>query len=387
MIHLTQNPRKFIYAMLLMTLLLLVPTGCRQKPKRVVIGVAISVAYHPGVELAAKEINAHGGVKGTPLELMGMDWKVIDQYDAQDVLSWAKRFDENKDLVAVIGHSDSTSTLSAAAYYNQHRIPQIVTIATNPAITNIGSWTYRLCLSDAEQGPALAGYVVNDWGKKRIAVFYANDDYGRGLANLFEHHVRELGGEIVSSFMHHNVLQQEDEESMRSVLTNLKKNGEPDLFVLFQRMAAGHWTLDAIRQAGLHTDVLGGDNLGSLKFARAWPKLTEGIRVSQFFWPQRDDPQTMRFVQDLSNMTHEPLDYGDAFAYDAVYLLREAIESGGFSRDGVKSSLDRIIREEKIMKGVAGSYIIAQDHDARRALYVVEFHDGEERMLKALKVN
>jgi CheY-like chemotaxis protein len=33
-------------------------------------------------------------------------------------------------------------TLSAAPVYNRHHIPQIVTIATNPAITGIGPWTF-----------------------------------------------------------------------------------------------------------------------------------------------------------------------------------------------------------------------------------------------------
>src|SRR6185503_187532 len=135
---------------------------------------------------------------------------------------------------AVIGHSDSASTLSAASFYNQQKIPQIVTIATNPAITNIGEWTYRLCLSDAAQGPALAEYAVKDWGKRRIAVFYVNDDYGRGLAQLFEKH---------------------DYQMIQSSLKFIKAQGEPDLIVLFQRIAAAEWTIKAIRDAGLHSTI------------------------------------------------------------------------------------------------------------------------------------
>ena len=157
--------------------------------------------------LAAKEINARGGIGGIPLELMGLEWKIGNLYDAEEIVEWANKFAETQDLLAVIGHSDDSSTLSAAALYNKKGVPQIVTIATNPAITNIGDWTYRLCISDAAQGPALAEYTVRDWGKRRIAVIYVNDAYGRGLAELFETRVREIGGEIVASIMHRNVLE------------------------------------------------------------------------------------------------------------------------------------------------------------------------------------
>src|SRR6185436_14044017 len=263
---------------LAMLLMLLMPAACRLRPRHVFLGVALSASYHPAVQLAVNEINAKGGIDGVPIELMGMDWKVVDEFKATDILKRAGEFAAEKDLIAVIGHSDSTSTLSAASFYNQQGIPQIVTIATNPAITNIGDWTFRLCLSDAAQGPALAEYAVKDWGKRRIAVFYVNDDYGRGLAQLFEKHVRELGGEIVASVMHRNILAADDKELIDSALKSFKQGKEPDLIVLFQRTAVAAWTLQAIHEEGLTSSILGGDSLGPLDFAKAKPDLMEGVR-------------------------------------------------------------------------------------------------------------
>lgn len=240
-------------------LLAIVPTGCQRKPKRIVIGIAITVSYHPAVEMAVREINAAGGINGVPVELVGLDWKVVSDFNATDILNKAAQFSEEKDLVAVIGHSDSSSTLSAAAVYNQNQVPQIVTIATNPLITNIGGWTYRLCLSDAAQGPALAEYAVRDWGKHRIAIFYVNDDYGRGVAQLFEKKARELGAEITSSVMHRNNLDQDDKNLIQGALTGFKGKDGPELIVLFQRVPAAQWTIKAIRDAGLDAGILGGD--------------------------------------------------------------------------------------------------------------------------------
>jgi branched-chain amino acid transport system substrate-binding protein len=367
--------------------LLILPSACSRKPKRIVIGIALTASYHPAAVMAVKEINASGGIGGVPVELLGLDWKVLSHFDAPDVLRWASQFAEEKDLVAVIGHSDSSSTLSAAAFYNQHQVPQIVTIATNPAITNIGVWTYRLCLSDAAQGPALADYAVRDWGKRRIAVFYVNDDYGRGLAQLFEQRVREQGGEIMASIMHRNVLQKDDQELVRSAMLSLKKKGAPDLVVLFQRLDAVRFTIHAARDAGLESSILGGDSLGPPSFSQQNPELMEGVRVSQFFLPRTEDARAAKFLKDYREFTGHDADYGEAFAYDAVYLLRDAIVGGGPTREGVKTYLDRIISEKTQQTGVAGTYLLGPDHDARRSIHIVGIHNGVQTFLKTLKVD
>ena len=356
-----------------------------RRPERAVLGVALTQNSHAGVELAAKEINAGGGINGVPIELMGLEWK--GAADAADLLKWAQRFAETKDLLAVIGHSDSSSTLSAAAIYNQHKVPQIVTIATNPAITNIGDWTYRLCLSDAAQGPALAEYAVKDWGKKRIAVFYVNDDYGRGLAQLFEKRVREVGGEIVSSIMHRNLLQSDDQALIRSTLADMKKKGETDLIALFQRIAAVDWTVAAIREAGIHSDLLGGDTLGPIEFVKKHAELNGRLRISQFFLPDPADQRAMQFVHNFRQFAGQEAEYGVVFAYEAVYLLRDAILNGGFTRSGVKSYLDRLIKDRVPIEGVGGRYTLGADHDARRSIYIVEARGGTHHFLKKVDVN
>jgi branched-chain amino acid transport system substrate-binding protein len=373
--------------MLVMLALLILPSACSRKPKRILIGIALSASYHPAAVMAVKEINSTGGIGGVPVELLGLDWKVVSHFNAPDILKWASQFADEKDLVTVIGHSDSSSTLSAAAYYNQHQVPQIVTIATNPAITNIGVWTYRLCLSDAAQGPALADYAVRDWGKRRIAVFYVNDDYGRGLAQLFEQRVRAQGAEIVSSIMHRNALEKDDEELIRSALTSLKKKGEPDLIVLFQRTEAARFTIHAVREAGLGSSLLGGDSLGPPAFAKDNSALMEGVRVSQFFLPRTEDARAAKFLKDYRELTGHDANYGDAFAYDAVYLVRDAIVGGGPTREGVKTYLDQLIRDKTQQTGVAGTYLLGPDHDARRSFYIVGIHNGEQTFLKTLKVD
>jgi branched-chain amino acid transport system substrate-binding protein len=347
----------------------------------VAIGIALTQSNHSAIELAAREINEGGGVRGVRLEVMGLDWIVRDHFEPIEILKWSNRFAQTKDLVAVIGHSDSASTLSAAAVYNQEKIPQIVTIATNPAITNIGSWTYRMCISDEIQGNVLAEYAVREWGKKRLVIFYVNDAYGIGLSEIFERRARNLGAQILSNTMLRNVLRADDEELIRLTIERVKQSN-PDLFVLFQRMEPARWIVRATRAAGLKTDMLGGDSLGSIGFVKDDPKLVEGMRISQFYFPAENDERCQSFAQGMREYGVEP-DYARALSYDAVYLLRDAIHYGGFSREGVKSYLDNLIKQRTVINGAGGSYSIGADHDARRPLYVVEVKAGEHRLVKA----
>lgn len=369
--------------MLVVVAALLAGTACQAKPKRVVLGVGLSANNHAAVMLAAREINAAGGIAGVPLQLFGLA-EQQNRYDPQVVIRSASRFVGVPELLAVIGHSDSASTLSAAATYNKHGVPQIVTIATNPAITNIGPWTYRLCLSDAAQGPALAEYAVRSWRKRRIAMFVVNDDYGRALSERFEKRARDLGATISEVVMHRNRLEADDEEMIRASLGRMKAE-PPDLVVLFQRVAAAIWTLRAMHEAGIEVDKLGGDDLAQESFISREPALTRGIRVSEFYRVDERDPRAAKFRSAFRALAGVDPDSSQAFAYDAVYLFRDALASAGFTRADVRRYLDGLVADGRVVHGVAGPYTLGPDHDARRSMYIAEIRDGRFEVLEPLR--
>lgn len=218
-------------------------------------------------------------------------------------------------------------------------------------------------------------------------MFYVNADYGRGLAQLFEKQVRQLGGEIVASVMHRNTLAEDDRDLIQATLKSFKQSNEPDLIVLFNRPQPAEWILQTVHNVGLKSAILGGDALAPLHFAKARPDLMDGVRVSQFFLPRSDDVRATSFVKSFRAFTGKDPDYGHAFAYDAVYLLRDAALEGRSSRSGVRSYLDKLIREKTQGAGVAGNYVFGPDHDARRELYIVEAQNGAHNLLKTLRVD
>ncbi len=362
--------------------------GCKGKPERLVIGVALTRNYHPGIILALEELNAAGGIRGIPVETVGLDWTVLNEYDPREAMTWANRFAEIDDLVAVIGHSDSASTLASAAYYNQFQVPHIVTIATNPAISDIGPWTYRLCPTDTLQGNALAEYAVNDWGKQRAAVFYVDDDFGRSLAEIFQARFRDLGGQVVTMVPQHNVLQDEDRQLLeRSLghLVDLGFSGEGDLVVILQRQRGADEIITGMAGLPITPCALGADPLGIPWMAAHAHREGIDLRASLFFYPGQETPRTASFVATFRESTGREPDYGDAYTYDAVHLLKEAILAGAGSRRGVKEGLDSFIRAGTVLDGVVGSYLIGEDNDARRSFTIGALEDGVFRPIEPVR--
>lgn len=362
----------------------LLAAGCSGRPERVTIGVALSAYDHPAVEMAVEEINAGGGLDGVPLELAGLEWEVRDATDPEESFDWVEQFDADESVVAVVGHSDSPATFASAPLYNRRGIPQIVTIATHPTIDDIGDWIFRICVDDAIQGRALEDFAVLDRGWSRLAVFYVNDDYGKGIAEKFIDDALEDGAEIVSSVFHRNVPEEADRATITAVLERLRRDNPPDAFILLQRGEASRFTIREIRRLGFDSAILGSENLGHGNPQSGGMDWLEGVFVSRFFDPQEDDTRAAGFRDRYRKVHGREPGYSQAFAYDAIYLLRDAIENGGPSREGVKSYLDGIIETNTPVAGVTGTYRIVEGGDARREFYIGQIREGSFRRLKTI---
>src|SRR5579859_4626769 len=183
-------------------LALLFTLGCQSAKTPIVIGLAGPFSQPRGrsmklaAELAVQEINAKGGVDGHPLAL-----DVEDDSASNARAIWvASKLRDSTRAVAVIGHLTSGTTIAAADIYNggPNPVAAISPSASNPDLTGIGKYTFRVCATDLVHGTTLARYAARDLGARFAAVIYQNDDYGRGILGTFSDEFRRLGGRIVA---------------------------------------------------------------------------------------------------------------------------------------------------------------------------------------------
>jgi branched-chain amino acid transport system substrate-binding protein len=130
-----------------------------------------------GVNLALKQINDKGGVKGRPIQVFFEDDQGPNPTAASNAV--VKLLTQNK-VVAMIGPHFSPAFLAVEPLLAQYGVPA-VTGASAPLVTRQSNpWVFRLRLDDTLCGVLLVKFVLENLGWKKIGLDYVNTAFGQG---------------------------------------------------------------------------------------------------------------------------------------------------------------------------------------------------------------
>ena len=336
----------------------------------IVIGVAGPLSLPNGrsmwlaAEMAAAEINASGGIGGRKVRLELAD----DSASQARAIEVATRLRANPEVVAVVGHVNSSATAKAAVIYNMPvndsvagtPVVQISPASSSPQITQAGEWTFRVCPTDLEFSPVLADWAVG-LGTRRAAVVYANDDYGQGVAATFRDAFRGKGGEVVSADPYLPAVYDRAETLDPYLQRALSRR--VDALVIGGQAAEGLKIVSAARRLGFTGPILGADGLTGVKDGGP---VAEGVFVSSAFLPDRPDTTAQRFVAAYRQAHNELPDHRGAMTYDVLMLLKRAIEEVGTDRQAIRDYLARVGAEggHAAFPGVSGTIRFDENGDA-----------------------
>lgn len=326
--------------------------GCRGKLRPVQIGLSIplteagSIPMRLGAQLAAKEINAAGGIGGRLLQLVERD----DHGDADSSVSIASAL-YNSDVVAVVGGAYSSLALAAAPVYNSGRRPlvQLSPSASSPLLTTAGDYTFRLCPSDLAYGAALARFAL-DRGLRRAAVLYVDDEYGRGVRRTFAAEFSRIGGEVLEldPFL-------ASKPDVGPYLNRIMRDKRAQVLVLAANQSEGLMVLSQVKAHGIDLPILAGDGMTGAE--RTNPTLMEGVLVSSAYIVGSTWDGNPTFVRAYSTAFPDagPPDQGAAASYDGVRLLAKVIAEAGADRQKVRDALARVGNTDPPFTGVVGT--------------------------------
>ena len=132
-----------------------------------------------GVEQAAADINAAGGILGQKITVEYGD----DVSDPKQGVSVANKF-AGDGVKFVIGDYNSGVTIPSSEVYQENGILEITPASTNPTVTERKMWNiFRTCGRDDQQGAVAGAYIVKHFKGKKIAVVHDKTTYGKGLAD------------------------------------------------------------------------------------------------------------------------------------------------------------------------------------------------------------
>jgi branched-chain amino acid transport system substrate-binding protein len=297
-------------------------------------------------ELAVKEINARGGVRGRPLALRIMD----DSARADVAIRIARDLADDPSVVAVVGHLTSSTSLAAGRVYGEARRPVVMVSpsASSPDLSGVNPYVFRICPTDLSHGAQLARFARQKVGAQRVGVIYVDDDYGRGLRLSFAAEFRNLGGTVV-----------EEDPSLSSTpslepyLARLRQAGGVDLLMLATERAGGELALREMSAIGVRWPTLGGDALTGIEAAGP---LAEGVRLSSAYLPDRPGERNAQFVAAYARAYEgQRPDHRGAGAYDIVYLFARVLQDAGTDRRAIRDRLARTGRDLPAFEGVTGT--------------------------------
>lgn len=274
-----------------------------------------------GAQLAAKQINAAGGLLGKQIELIAPDGKTDQQETAvaaQRVLS--------EGVVAGFGQSDTTFVMAGAPLFQEKGIPFLTSGATHPELPQwVGDHMFMTAFGDDDQSFAIADYAYDKLGARRVAVWTDNSmDFTKALSKFFVQRFKEKGGEIVGE----DIFMMGDTDFSAQIARLAAIDPKPDAVFVSAIPSEAGLSVKQIREQGLDLAIISGDGFDTqLVSTVPGPELANGVYFSTHTYLGDDRPEVKKFIEDYkAEYGIEPENSFAPLGYDALNLLADAIK-------------------------------------------------------------
>lgn len=326
-----------------------------------------------GVNLAFSEQNKAGGVKGKRLKLITLD----NQGKPEEARAAVQRLITQDRVVAVIGEVASSRSLAAAPVAQQYKVPMISPSSTNPKVTEVGDYIFRVCFIDPFQGLVMAKFARNEIKKSKVAILRdVKSDYSTGLADVFVAEFKKMGGEIVGDESY-----QAGETDFKAQLTQLKGKKPEAIFVPGYYTEVGLIARQA-RQLGMNIPLLGGDGWDSEKLSELGQDAIKGSYFSNHYTTESTEPAVVDFIKKYRDSYRGKTPDGlAALGYDAAKILIAAMER---TTEITPTAIRDELAKTKNFVGVTGVISIDEKRNATKSAVVVQVDGKINRFVKTI---
>ena len=326
---------------------------------------SFGTSQNEGVQMAVEEINNAGGVLGKKIDLTVED----NQTKQGQTTTIVRKLISQDHVVALVGEVASSKTLEAAPIAQEAKIPLIATAATNPKVTQVGDYIFRVCFIDDFQAIVIARFVLEKLHKTKVAFMTdVKQDYSVGLTQFAKDYFLKNGGQVVKEQSYSS-----GDKDFRAQLTDIK-SANPDVIIITGYYPEVSLIVRQGRQLGVKAVFAGGDGWDGASLIPVGGKAIEGAFFSNHFSTEDKSPAVQEFVAKYKKKYNNKTP--DAFAalgYDAVNLLADAIKrAGGTDSEKLRDA----IASTKDFPGVTGKITINPERNANKSAVIITIRDG-----------
>ncbi len=288
-----------------------------------------------GVQMVVDEINAAGGVNGKKVELLVQD--------SASTPAGAKTAAEkllSSGVVEILGEVSSGNTIQIANSAFEKGVPVVDIGGTKTDLTDIGSNIFRVCYSDAFQGPVMATFAYEELGLRNVALMTDNKaPYSQGLSAAFKAQFEKLGGKIADEEKYDT-----GQTQFGGQLNEMKTKNPDGIFMSGYFPEVGPIAQQA-RQAGIKAKFMGGDGWDSPTLLNSGGDAIIGGFLCNHYNNKENRPEVKAFLAKWTKAHggKEPGTTMAALGYDAAAVGLEAIKTAKTpDTKGIIDALDNI---------------------------------------------
>lgn len=344
----------FLRTAILATLALLGSSASAIEPIR--IGVSgpftggsnpMGIAMRDGIRLAAREINAAGGILGRPVVLVERDDEARPERGAQVV----QELINQEKVIAGLGIVNTGVALASQRFYQQAHIPMITSVATGSIITKQflppqypDNYIFRASAPDTVQAAMIVEEAVVRQRLRKLAIFHDSTNYGQlgreDLERALERHgIRPVA---VERFNIRDV-------DMTPQLARARTAGAEAILTYGLGPELAHLANGMVR-IGWKVPMMGSWALAMSNFIDNAGPNAEGTRMPQTFIQEGNTPRRKAFIDKYRKafgVERIPVAPAAAQGYDSMLLLAAAIQQarstdGARLREALENLKDRV---------------------------------------------
>lgn len=351
-----------------------------------------------GIEMALEEVNKTGGIQGKPVRIVVED----DQSKPEEAATAVKKLVNQDKVLVVLGEVASSRSLAGAPICQEAKVPMITPASTNPKVTQVGDFIFRVCFIDPFQGEVMAKFARNTLKASKAAILKdIKNDYSVGLAQFFTETFKNLGGTVIAEESY-----SEGDIEFRAQLTALKAKKPEVIFIPGYYTEVGLIARQA-RDLGITVPLIGGDGWDSPRLIEIGGKALENTYYSNHYTPDDPRPEVQKFLADYKTKYNEIPDAMAPLGYDAARIAFDAIKrSGILDEKNIKDSYSQNPQAKSLMEaintpgnrerirdalaqakdfpGVTGLITIDENRNAKKAAVVLKIEDGRLKYVETI---
>ncbi len=323
------------------------------------------------VKIAVEEINQSGGILGKQISIIEID---NESNSLGSRRAAQKAVQEN--VVAVIGASWTSHALGMAPALQEAGIPMITPTATNPKVTEVGDYIFRICFVDAFQGKMLAKFLIQDLNVKKVAVLTNADQiFSIDLSQYFINEFRAFGQTVTTQLDYI-----ETAPDFNNLVTELSEFKFDAVFIPgYTRDSAQ--IIKTIRKKGIHVPIIGGDGWSHRMLNYASQELDNTYYITHWHKEMTDKRSKAFINRILPLFDFSKVNAGMALSYDAVFLLADAITRAGvLEKDKIRQALE----DTRNYEGVTGRINFDSQRNPIKSAVILKFDNNQTRVVKRI---